>query len=351
MTIFNPPKFVTRSLMGAVGLSAIAFSMTAPAAHAGVLRRGFDFWKTPEGGGTVEIPDIEIEPGLIMMDGMSSLEFTIPGGLYVLDGHPTGTMGLEQEQETVVCFDQHGNAVSGTSEHAVQCLPDPNEPDPNNPVEPLEWTDTIVERLKDSNQLSEVGDVAYIPIRMRSVSLVSQDVIQVPFDDNLGGTILKDYLLKTITADDQLKGQMSLTVTEVEEMGNMTIVHGRLLEGGGPSIGAFDQECVQSIEAFTTAVDANHPGSPNFDPDAPKCLGLPVTFNLALKNANDETDIIPIPGEPRTIILTDGTIAGNEEDVFFSFKKTTPEPSTTLGLLFFGLGSVAGLKRKNKAKK
>ena len=30
---------------------------------------------------------------------------------------------------------------------------------------------------------------------------------------------------------------------------------------------------------------------------------------------------------------------------------SVPEPSTTLGLLFLGLGSIAGLKRKDKAKK
>ncbi|MDJ0597664.1 MAG: PEP-CTERM sorting domain-containing protein [Crocosphaera sp.] len=330
MTIFNPPKFLTRSLMGAVGLSAIAVSITAPAAHAGKLRAGFDFWKTPDGGGTVEIPEIMIQGGFITMDEMSSLPFTIPAGVYVLDGHPTGTMGLEQQQETVICFDQHGNAVSGDSEHVVQCLPEPNVPDPD----PLEWTDTIVERLEDSAQLSEVGDMDIIPIRMKSVSLVSQDVIPVPFDDD-GTVITKDYVIKATAADEQLTGNLKLTVTEVEQMGNMTFIRGI------PSIGDPNDPnnvCVQNIESFD-------PDSPNFVPD---CLGLPVSFDLAFKNVADPNDVSQTFFSGM-IPLEDGTV--DPSRVFFEFKKTTPEPSTALGLLFLGLGSVVSLKRKDKAKK
>ncbi len=334
MTFLNSTKFVTRSLIGAVGLSAIAFSMTAPAAHAGKLRAGFDFWKTPESGGTVEIPEIMIEEGFITMDGMSSLPFTIPAGVYILDGHPTGTMGLEQKQETVICFDQHGNAVSGDSEHVVQCLPEPNVPEPD----PLEWTDTIVERLEDSAQLSEVGDMDIIPIRMKSVSLVSQDVIPVPFDDD-GTMITKDYVIKATAADEQLTGNLKLTVTEVEKMGNMTFIRGI------PSIGDPNDPnnvCVQNIESFD-------PNSPNFVPD---CLGLPVSFDLALafENVDGEKDVSET-FYSSMIPLEDGTQPGNEDQVFFEFKKTTPEPSTTLGLLVLGLGSVFGLKRRDKAKK
>ncbi|MDJ0729777.1 MAG: PEP-CTERM sorting domain-containing protein [Crocosphaera sp.] len=49
MTIFNPPKFVTRSLIGAVGLSAIAFFGVAESANALTVVSGSDFWRTEKG--------------------------------------------------------------------------------------------------------------------------------------------------------------------------------------------------------------------------------------------------------------------------------------------------------------
>ncbi len=49
MTILNPPKFVTRSLIGAVGLSAIAFFGVAESANALTVVKGSDYWVTKEG--------------------------------------------------------------------------------------------------------------------------------------------------------------------------------------------------------------------------------------------------------------------------------------------------------------
>ncbi|GBF80272.1 PEP-CTERM sorting domain-containing protein [Aphanothece sacrum] len=49
MNFLNSPKFVTRSLIGAVGLSAIAFLGFAESASALTVVKGSDYWKTKNG--------------------------------------------------------------------------------------------------------------------------------------------------------------------------------------------------------------------------------------------------------------------------------------------------------------
>ena len=49
MNVLNPPKFVTRSLIGAIGLSAIAFFGVAESASALTVVSGSDYWQTQEG--------------------------------------------------------------------------------------------------------------------------------------------------------------------------------------------------------------------------------------------------------------------------------------------------------------
>ncbi len=61
MTIFNPPKFVTRSLMGAVGLSAIAFFGVAESAKGFNINAGTDYLHTPPGGTFYDFGTVEIE--------------------------------------------------------------------------------------------------------------------------------------------------------------------------------------------------------------------------------------------------------------------------------------------------
>ncbi len=311
MTIFNPPKFVTRGVIGAMGLSAIAFSMTAPAAHAGKLGPGKDFWKTPEA--QVLTPEINL-PADFFFPGSDPL--TITAGFQPLIGHPIedlmGMLPGPAEQNPEICFDRHGDQVSGASEHAVDCIP-PEDPDMD-----LAWTDTIVERLEDSTQLSEIGDMAIIPIQLKKVSLVGTEDFIVT-----GGSMPMVYNLKAVQDDDveQLIGNLKLTVNEVEKMGNMTFIRGI------PSIG-LNENC--SLD----------PQAPNFDPN---CLGLPVSFDLAFKKA--DTGELTQTFFSNTIFLEDGTIPGNEEDVFFSFKKPVPEPLTILGS-FTALGFGTFFKRK-----
>jgi hypothetical protein len=49
MNLLNPPQFVTRSLIGAVGLSAIALFGAAQSAKAITVVAGSDYWRTIEG--------------------------------------------------------------------------------------------------------------------------------------------------------------------------------------------------------------------------------------------------------------------------------------------------------------
>ena len=333
MTFSNFSKLLSRSLTGAVGLSTVvlSISMSAPAAYAGVLRAGFDFWKTTDGT-FVDLSDIipggVIPAGAFMMDGMSSdaLDLNQVYGdltMVTLNGHPIGQMGFpEPEQETVVCFDMHGNAAGPDSIHAVQCLPNPDDP----VGEPLEWADTIVERKADSAQLSKVGDMAIIPIQLRKLSLVGDIAFQVTFD---GGQNPKDVFLKVTQAEDQLMGNLKLTVEGVELMDNMTII------SGTPSIG--NEACAQNSESFD-------PNSPNFVPD---CLGLPVAFEVTLKDVTTG-DLLESNLPTIQSVFEDG--GGDPNEISFSFKKT-PEPTTTLATILVGLGSMLSLKHKVSSKK
>jgi hypothetical protein len=328
MDFLSTTKGIRRSLFGIVGLSAIAFSLSAPAAHAGILRRGFDFWKTLPGT-QVNFDDVEgfgpgvvIPAGAFTVEGLPSDEFTIPSGLIPLVGHPTGTMGLEQEQQTVVCFDMHGNAVSGDSEHAVQCLP---EPDPEGEPDPLEWTDTIVERL-EGVRLKEIGDVGHVPIALHALSLVTEDSIPLTFG---GGQDLGDFRLKIEQGDEQIVGHLKLTVEDIFYRDGYKVIRGL------PSIGTpGDDPCRDSVQAFL---------------EADKCVGLPVSFTItALKDENDE--LIPSNFDlgTGTLILEDGT--QDPDRVFFEFHKI-PEPSATLATILVGFGSMAALKRRGNVKK
>ena len=351
MTIFNPPKFLTHSLIGAVGLTAIALLGVAEVAHAGKLRAGKDFWKTPEDGGTIEIPDLFPDDpdinGILIPENFffpGSDPLLITEGAKNLTGHPIedlmGMLPGPAEQDPAICFDRHGNAVSENSEHVVDCIP------PSDPEMDLAWTDTIVERLTDSTQLSEQGDMALIPIQMRMVSLVGRLDNGNCLQDNgcfevTGGPETVRYFLKATAADEQRIGLLKLTVTGVREMGNMTFIDGIPSIGLDEACALNDDQTAINLESFPDTLDPNNP---------PTCLGLPVTYNLAFKNA-DTGELTETTIFSDTLILEDGTQPGNEADVYFTFKKTTPEPSTTLGLLFLGLGSIAGLKRKDKAKK
>ncbi|MEA5532429.1 PEP-CTERM sorting domain-containing protein [Crocosphaera sp. XPORK-15E] len=76
MTILNPPKFVTRSLIGAVGLSAIAFFGVTESVKAADINAGIDYLFTPLGSDTWVDFDQSGPMGRVYFKGVPVL----PGG-------------------------------------------------------------------------------------------------------------------------------------------------------------------------------------------------------------------------------------------------------------------------------
>ncbi len=239
MTIFNPPKFVTRSLMGAVGLSAIAFCGVAQAQNADIAA-GIDFLFTPADSDT----RVDFGFGPVFFTGVPVL----PGG-----------------------------------------------------------TDTAVNRLEDCN--FDVMGKCTIDLQFESLNLVSRQPVP-EFGNQLVFLMLDPDPDGDGNPDPQPISEMTLM-----DMGNNMASWTNTLD--------FNWKLVDSLD----------------DPQATiLAQGTESFIGSGLGTFDDNGNFIVKTYDDQSLLArhTDQKI---------------PEPSTTLGLLFLGLGSVAGIKRKDKLKK
>ncbi|MDJ0729775.1 MAG: PEP-CTERM sorting domain-containing protein [Crocosphaera sp.] len=278
MNFLNPTKFVTRSLIGTVGLSAIAFCGVAESVKAADVNMGTDYLYTPGGGTT-----------FLDFEGMEGL------GLVRFQGMPI--------DDTKIGF-----------------------------------TDTIVQRQADCT--FDNNGSCTIPIEMTDLKLMSLD-----------GTLLATQsLINTSTGDMTINknGTFSSILTA-----NVAIADAMT---GNPII---------EIEKVFEVKNARW--SPN--PTPVQGSAPPLIINVGDETisrgemviADDQTANKHDNGMDDFFVLTALHDSGNgTHDVFracdtdpndLPCKRPVPEPSTTLGLLFLGLGSVVGMKRRDKAKK
>ncbi|MGK7887580.1 MAG: PEP-CTERM sorting domain-containing protein [Crocosphaera sp.] len=276
MTIFNPPKFVTRSLIGAVGLSAIAVLGVAESVKAADVNLGTDYLYTPGGG-------------------ITFLDFNGEGGL--------GLVPFE------------GMPIDDTK---------------------IGFTDTIVQRQEDC---TFVNGSCTVDIEMTDLKLMSLD-----------GTLL------------------ATQNPNVASTGEMTIKdNGRfdsILEANVIITGDNLPDPIEIIKVFEVE---NARWSPN--PTPVSGSAPPLIINVGddtisfgeMVIADDQTANTHDNGMPDFFVLDalhdsgDGTHgvfrACDTDPNDLPCKRPVPEPSTTLALLFLGLGSVVGIKRRDKAKK
>ena len=279
MTIFNPPKFLTRSLISAVGLSAITVLATGNAAQAVTIGPGYDLFTTLPSFGeqesfymkTVEVP------------GVGPVNVTIP-----LTAHPF---------------------VPGTN------------------------IDTKVRRLNgcDFDQLNP----CQVDIQMAGLSLKSREPVTLGNDEfnvkiesgDLLGKPENPIVPMTVTLNqEETGGIMEIPGLTFDVMVTFTPV------GGGDSIMQTDTiSFIPWVAPWSTTAGPMDAHTDNM-PDGGLFAGIDPDNNQKA--------------------MLDPHIQPGEAHYFeTAMTVTVPEPSTTLGLLFLGLGSVAGLKRKDKAKK
>ncbi len=250
MTIFNPPKFVTRSLMGAVGLSAIAFLAVPEAAKALSFAAGTDYLQTLPGTFS-EIPGI---------------------GLVDLMGVPKGPFG----------------------------------------------SSTVVER--GACEMIPNTDSCQATLLMTHLSLKSVNPVSIP-----GVPDLVDIHIG-LSPNELSTGLM--TITE-EPDGSLTFTQD-----------PFNVYYTVTPKDPITGEVIDPPGT--FEPVPGPGQEYPINFNMG--------------GGIGERVGDDGFVVVQFDEQALTARHrgrnvTIPEPSTTLGLLFLGLGSVASLKRRDKANK
>ncbi len=239
MTILNPTKFVTRSLIGAVGLSAIAFCGVAQAQNADIVA-GIDFLFTPANSDT----RVDFGVGPVFFTGVPVL----PGG-----------------------------------------------------------TDTAVERLDDCT-FDAMGKCT-VGLQFESLNLMSRGPVE-EFGNQKVFLMLDPDPDGDGNADPQPISEMTLM-----DMGNNMASWTNTLDFNWKLVDSLDDPqatiFARGMEMFVGS------GLGTFDNDG----------NFIVKTYDDQA-----------------AFARHTD-------QKVPEPSTTLGLLFLGLGSAVGLKRRDKAKK
>lgn len=243
MTIFNPPKLFTRSLIGAMGLSAIAFCGVAQAQNADIVA-GIDFLFTPA------------------------------------------------DSDTRVDFDENG-PMAPVFFTGVPVLPG--------------GTDTAVERLDDCT-FDPMGKCT-VGLQFENLNLVSRQAVP-EFGDQLVFLMLDPDPDGDGNPDEQPISEMTLM-----DIGNNMATWTNTLD--------FNWKLVDSLT----------------DPEATILARGMESFIGSGKGTLDDD------GNFTVLTYDDEAAFARHTD------QKIPEPSTTLGLLFLGLGVVAGLKRKDKAKK
>jgi hypothetical protein len=288
MTILNPPKFVTRSLIGAMGLSAIAFLGVPDVAFASGAECGLN-------EGVIQGLDwVSNCP-----EGSDHFHNTWATVIFnVLPGNPLGLIpGTYQEifgGPAWIIREQGANGIINT---------------------------TIQEGLTNIPALGDLG---------LSVSLIGNGTGAIVDDgsvDDYDGLANSGYAGSYF----DVLAQIDSNNLSLIALNPLRVYGDRGLTGVSPD-----------------AIIPPAPGEPNYIPPNPNYPGL---------NCNPIGEVAInycglLLGAPPVELFIDGN--PNQSAGIFIVAEThtvhppVPEPSTTLGLLFLGLGSVAGLKRKNK---
>ncbi|NEO55722.1 MAG: PEP-CTERM sorting domain-containing protein [Okeania sp. SIO3B5] len=297
MNIFKSSRFVTRSLIGALGLSAIAIFGVPESAKA--IDCGANF---PSGspGWVNDCPG-----GIDMFDSL--LNFELELDLLGDDGIPETTVSLTASGPTKIW---RGDGANGTIE-------------------------TEIFDLRLTGTSSDFGDFTIIAGdgignglddgRLHSFGAITQrtDDIGTPEDESaLADSFFEVFFEIQGLPIGSLSNNGSLTPTRIRLDGDRGMaLLGGAFPGSGPvggQQGPVENGCTGDLFQYGTIVYCS---------------------------TNDPVDVFTA-GPDQMFGTQDDQREGitlNEAHI-----PTIPEPSTTLGLLFFGLGSVAGIKRKNK---
>ena len=245
MTIFNPNKFVTRSLMGAVGLSAIALFGVAESVKAVDINAGIDYLITPS-------PE--------------------DGGLTQVDLSPFGI----------------------------------NAQIPFKGVPTFKFTaDTLVERKEDC---TFVAGECTVGLQIVGLNLTNAEPIP-----GFGDQVV------FLTLDDSIDPQ---------PMGDITLMD----NGDGTA------SWINFLPVPWKLVDEN--GDPIVDQNLDPIVGLAEFDGSGIGIIQGNRDFIVQEFDDQDLL-----------DRHQGIGPKVPEPSTTLGLLLLGLGSVVGIKRRDKVNK
>jgi hypothetical protein len=290
MTIFNPPKFVTRSLMGAVGLSAIALLgvpevAKASGADCGLFEgsvQGPD-WVSNCPEGSDHFPNTWATIHFLVDD---SNPFDIPEGLYYEVFEGPAWITREQGADGVIVT-------------------------------------TIFEELISIPELGMGPDGAGLGF---PIELIGNGTGAITDLD--GDGFADSFFDVSPTLEIDGLGPDPIFLSTLPEDGPLTVFGDRPLIGVSPDV------IIPPEFPITPGLDCT-PTDPFDDGIAINYCGIDGAAPLQLF-INDDPEL------PTGIFIVAET---------HTVHPHVPEPSTTLGLLFLGLGSVAGLKRRDKAKK
>ena len=295
MTIFNPPKFLTHSLIGAVGLSAIAILASPQAVKAakecGLFEgtvQGLDWVSNcPEGsdhfGNTWAKVHFEVLP---------DNPFGIAPGLYwEIFGGPAWITRAE--------------GANGVIE-------------------------TIIEE-----ELTSIPELGNLGIPLTLIGSGTGAIVDDGSADDYDGVAGSGYAGSFFEVFPQISSD-NFSLSALDPMTDVLRVYGdRGLIGVSPE-----------------AIVPPAPGEPGYIPPAPTYPGLNVECDPVGEVAINYCGLLDAPPVE---LFVDGD-PDQPSGIFIVAETHTvhpsvPEPSTTLGLLFLGLGSVVGMKRRDKAKK
>ncbi len=290
MTIFNPTKFVTRSLMGAVGLSAIALFGVAESAKAVDIQLGTDYFESPAGGSS------------FLFDLNMNGEIDLPDEVVPLQGLPIEPRFLENTS-----------------------------------------IDTVVQRLEDC---TFVGGECLISIEMTQLSLETIEPVTI--------NGFEYDVFTTLDPDQKTTGKMLIrddgtfdSFLEVFYKAEFTAIN-----DDAPEIDDFF-DSFQQVDP-TNMIPANATGAlvqlnsewghtpiPGItdlvyarDPQLANCHG---DIDLLTCASNDFFAVGSVPHEKGSPTFPEGHTTVTSDDGIVANIPTIPEPSTTLGLLFLGL--------------
>ena len=310
MTIFNPSKFVTRSLIGAVGLSAIAVLGVPEITKAAPDCGPGDNW-------------IETcESGMDFLRGTTAyLMFNLEGGEMVnliLDADEAVKITREDPVDSIVGDPDFAGVDVGFGEGNVG-ITDDN----------LSVIKTNIEERFSGGGFTLTGTGTGAIVEATDFGINRPDLAWSFF--NVFATIEGDFGQAKNSAPIVVEANQWLTGVSPQEIAPV----GPPPELPSSFVGTANGEICDETDPLAAIL---------------YCGFEEVQFFLV----NDEGEFIDENGDPlpdQDDPTLGGVLYGTLTKEVHSVPPHVPEPSTTLGILFLGLGSVVGLKRRDKAKK